>query len=263
MPADSARFCGSCGAANNSDDAFCTNCGKPLDSRPVVASTESEGHAPSPKPTATMDPGQAAMTEAQNSPGQPGLAAVVLSIVLAPVGLILGIVSLVKARRSGQRRPTLGFIATIVGGVGTLCMTAAIVSIVLVTNSINDSHLAAAMCQRASADPTLSTDLLALVTPLNDVSAISLQRPSAGEEQAIANKIPALSSRIKNIVTSAGEGYRDVFQSGWDVEGNLEDVASSLTPGTTTGALLPDAGDVLKRYTSNFTDDLAKQCGSK
>lgn len=35
MPADLTRFCGSCGATNNSEDAFCTNCGRPL-TKPTV-----------------------------------------------------------------------------------------------------------------------------------------------------------------------------------------------------------------------------------
>lgn len=218
--------------------------------------------------------GPEAPTSPENSAGdervipaspKPGLAALVLSIVLAPVGLVLGVVSLMKAKRSGEPRPTLGFIATIIGSAGTLAIVLAIFGVVVVTGLTSDSQRADAFCQSAASDPTLTDDLLGLVTPLNEISPpfIPGKGPTDEEKLAIADQIASLSSRFP-FLTSSGQGYRDVWNSGTDLWIYLGEVESALRSETASDSSLDmNAGGNLERLVSIYANDLSKQCNRR
>ncbi|MCI9888761.1 hypothetical protein JT358_09850 [Micrococcales bacterium 31B] len=82
---------------------------------------------------------------AASGPNVLGIVAVVLAVIIAPIGLILGIVSWATARKSGRSR-TLGIVATCVGAV--ICIGVIVASIAFFMTVGRDAISAVEQCQQ-------------------------------------------------------------------------------------------------------------------
>ena len=108
-----AIFCGKCGSQMEDGTAFCTNCGAPLDRKPVQ-----QQYIQQP----VQQPAPAYQYYAQPQPVEHkssaiAICAFIFSFIIAPVGLILGIIGLVK-KNAGLKGMSIA--AVIIGAIGTL-----------------------------------------------------------------------------------------------------------------------------------------------
>lgn len=186
--------------------------------------------APAAKPTPRGPEGVVTVPSAPAS-GPSGLdvAALVLSILLAPVGLVLGIVALAKAGRTG-RRSLLGLIATIIGGVGTVAAIAAVVLVFVVAGAMDGEQRRVAFCARAVDLPAVASEWAALqpeVHTLYEVRLTPVDHDPAALQQ-LSDELAALSSRVGDIAGYEGGSYADAFNAGWAFSEGLDSVVTDI-----------------------------------
>ena len=158
------------------------------------------------------------------------IAALVTAFVVAPVGLVLGLVSMIRARANGFRASILAIIAIVIGAVFTVVAVVGIVVVVLVAGSINTAADAKAFCARYAADASVLDDVDALRPDIQAVTADHLpnQGPTEDQRTGVADRAEKLSSRLSVIAQSDGHSYPEEWNAMTDVSDELSQLAKDL-----------------------------------
>ena len=121
-------YCGNCGHQMKEGDKFCTNCG--FDSKPKEKKEEKieelkeekkEEKVVEVKPVNDNKPVVNNSIQNNNTSQTPtiGIVAIIFSLLFWPIGLVLGIIAIVKGKELKNNR-TLGIIATVISSIGFL-----------------------------------------------------------------------------------------------------------------------------------------------
>jgi hypothetical protein len=166
------------------------------------------------------------------------IAALVFSVIAAPVGVVLAVVVLVRARRLGKAS-IVSIVALWVGIAGSVLIVA---TVVIVTTAVQANNVAvsqAALCSRAAADPTLLDDIHAAVPAIVELGGVHIGGgPSDAEIQAAVSQIDSFASRVGVITTTYSDPARANDLDDWDnLYNGLENIKSDLTNKTVTSDL--------------------------
>lgn len=137
------------------------------------------------------------------------IVAVVTAFVLAPLGLVLGLVAIFRARRGGFRASILAAVAVILGAVLTVVFGVGIAAGVAVVGSIKVAADTKAICARYAADKSVLDDVDAFRPDMVKVTADYLPNhgPTRAEMTDVAAQAEKLSSRLYAVSLAEGSSY--------------------------------------------------------
>ena len=158
------------------------------------------------------------------------ITALVTAFVVAPVGLVLGFVSVIRAHAGGFRASILSIIAIVLGAVLTVIAVFGIITAVVVVNSINSAADTKAFCARYASDTSVLNDVDALRPDIQSVTADYLPNhgPSEAERTDVAARAAKLASRLHTIALSSGHSYPQQWGDMSNVYDELSQLASDL-----------------------------------
>lgn len=187
------------------------------------------------------------------------ITALITAFVVAPIGLALGLVSLIRARANGFQASVLAIVAIILGAVLTILAVVGIVAAVLVAGSINTAADTKAFCARYSADASVLDDVDALRPEIQKVTADHLpnQGPTEAERTDVASRAEKLSSRLDVIALSDGHSYPPQWNDMTNVSEELRQLAKDLrNNGTYSG----EGGKPSTDETTGVRNDMTALC---
>lgn len=182
------------------------------------------------------------MTAPANAPSSPtrtraemesiDLVALVLAVVVAPVGLVLGVIGVRRARTRGQAPSVPALLAVLLGAVSTVLAVGAIVLALALIRAAEDQVRADGFCDRFAAYPSPATDIQSLRSDLdatNNTQALVIGPQHTGPqlEEAIA-RVAEIESQVGGVAGNVGSGYVGQFTEWWNLEEELEEVTQLL-----------------------------------
>ena len=240
-------YCGKCGAVLDDGTKFCTYCGASVVQAPPAYQQPIQPPPVQQMPVQQQVPPQYQYTYG-GMPVQPGppkssavaICAFIFSFIIAPVGLILGIIGLVK-RNAGLKGMSIA--AVIIGGIGTLL--ALLLSSILIPSMlgyVNKSRVASADSMARSVRNSVNSFMTEA-----DVNGFGIKRGNVQEFDITVSgsKWKVSAADPKNFNTDGnvkwGEGaygqYDDVVKMAPSGENDLLLAIAELFPDMSTGSM--------------------------
>jgi|GEM_PF-7112504 len=222
-------FCGKCGTQLDDGTKFCTKCGAPAD-------TPAAAQMPVQQPVYQQYYQQSIQQEPPKSPAL-AICAFIFSLIIAPVGLILGIVGLAK-RNFGLKGMSIA--AVIIGAIGTLLsLVLASILIPSMLGYVNRSRQTSANAVAATIVRTVS---LSLVDAENAGFGMKPGRLQEFDIKAVNGKWTVSAADPDNFF-SDGDNAWGSFRWGEGASGTYDDVVKK--PPTGENLLLLTLADKL------------------
>lgn len=160
------------------------------------------------------------------------IVALVLAVLAAPVGLVLAIVAIRRAKRQQHAPSVLAVIASVVGSIFTLLLVGVIVLVSFVLNSLEDQRRVDAFCERFGQDAIVLDDIQGLQQEMAnagvDPKGIGESSLSESDRLRFAEQISELTGRVNNVSLNEGRGFVAIWFQWVALSDELTSVESTL-----------------------------------